>query len=841
MKLPLSWLRDWVEVAVAPEPLADALTRRGFYVEGIEARGHSYPGVVVAKVLEVAKHPNADKLSLCRVDAGAGELSIVCGAPNVRAGMIAPLATIGAKLPGGLVIKKSKIRGVESQGMLCSADELGFSDDHSGIVDLPVHLGPDAGLVTGRPLDELLPPPDAVLEVEVPFNRPDGLGVVGLAREVKAAFGLAWTPAAEERIAALWRGDGQFDLEIEDREGCPRYIAQVVEDVRIAPSPGWLQRRLEAMGQRPINNVVDLTNLVLFEFGQPLHAFDLDRLTGPAIRVRRARAGERFTTLDGKERTLDPEVLLICDREKPLAIAGVMGGAESEVRDGLTDAGSGSLVLGATTRLLLECAWFQPRRIRRGSRALGLSTEASKRFERGVDPRGGAAAIARFLALLAELSPGMALGPACERAYGPPETAPLTLRGSRCRRILGIEVPLDEATRHLEDLEFEVEPRAPHGAPAPPAWELVVEVPSWRADITIEDDLIEEVARSHGYDLIPEVPLETHGVHATRSPRERGIERARRAMLARGLTEAWTGTLISEREALETASLLGAAPESLVRLANPMSREGEVLRPSPVAGLLRACAHNLRQGVPTVRLFEVGMGFAASAAAPGTDRTALPEETLMLAAIVTGVRYAHAHDAAQQAVDFDEAKGLWEAWIAEMSVDTPEWRAYAAPGWKVGASAEIAAGTSRIGWGGCLGQPLLRAWDIEVPVHLFVVRLDSVFGSASAAHRVTLPGRFPPVSRDLAFFVPVSRPQREVEQILTRAAQAPGGEGSRLAAIELFDVYTGPGTPEGMKSLAYALRFEHGERTLQEAEVQAIQDRMVEAVSRECSGRLRER
>jgi phenylalanyl-tRNA synthetase beta chain len=841
MKLPLSWLRDWVEVAVAPEPLADALTRRGFYVEGIEARGHSYPGVVVAKVLEVAKHPNADKLSLCRVDAGAGELSIVCGAPNVRAGMIAPLATIGAKLPGGLVIKKSKIRGVESQGMLCSADELGFSDDHSGIVDLPVHLGTDAGLVTGRPLDELLPPPDAVLEVEVPFNRPDGLGVVGLAREVKAAFGLAWTPAAEERIAALWRGDGQFDLEIEDREGCPRYIAQVVEDVRIAPSPGWLQRRLEAMGQRPINNVVDLTNLVLFEFGQPLHAFDLDRLTGPAIRVRRARAGERFTTLDGKERTLDPEVLLICDREKPLAIAGVMGGAESEVRDGLTDAGSGSLVLGATTRLLLECAWFQPRRIRRGSRALGLSTEASKRFERGVDPRGGAAAIARFLALLAELSPGMALGPACERAYGPPETAPLTLRGSRCRRILGIEVPLDEATRHLEDLEFEVEPRAPHGAPAPPAWELVVEVPSWRADITIEDDLIEEVARSHGYDLIPEVPLETHGVHATRSPRERGIERARRAMLARGLTEAWTGTLISEREALETASLLGAAPESLVRLANPMSREGEVLRPSPVAGLLRACAHNLRQGVPTVRLFEVGMGFAASAAAPGTDRTALPEETLMLAAIVTGVRYAHAHDAAQQAVDFDEAKGLWEAWIAEMSVDTPEWRAYAAPGWKVGASAEIAAGTSRIGWGGCLGQPLLRAWDIEVPVHLFVVRLDSVFGSASAAHRVTLPGRFPPVSRDLAFFVPVSRPQREVEQILTRAAQAPGGEGSRLAAIELFDVYTGPGTPEGMKSLAYALRFEHGERTLQEAEVQAIQDRMVEAVSRECSGRLRER
>ena len=828
MKLPLSWLRDWVEVDATPEQVADTLTRRGFYVEGIESRGHAHAGVVVAKVLEVAKHPNADRLTLCRVDAGAGELSIVCGAPNVRAGMVAPLATIGAKLPGGLVIKQSKIRGVESQGMLCSADELAFSDDHSGIVDLPAYLGTDEGLTPGRALDELLPPPDAVLEVEVPFNRPDGLGVAGLAREVKAAFGLAWTPAADERQAGLWAGGDDYDLEIEDREGCPRYIAQVVEDVHIAASPGWLQRRLEAMGQRPISNVVDVTNLVLFELGQPLHAFDLDRLAGPAIRVRRARAGERLTTLDGKERALDPEVLLICDRDRPVAIAGVMGGAESEVTD-------------ATTRLLLECAWFQPRRIRRGSLSLGLSTEASKRFERGVDPLGGAIATARFLALLAEVSPGMRLGAARGRVYGPAATTPLVLRGSRCARVIGVGIPLADATRHLEALEFEVEPRTPHGAQAPAAWELGVGVPSWRPDVTIEDDLVEEVARSHGYDLIPDAPLETHGAFATRGPRERGVERARRAMLARGFTEAWTGTLVSQREALETAALLGGAPESLVRLANPMSREGEVLRPSPVAGLLRACAHNLRQGVPAVRLFEVGAGFAATAAAPGAERAALPEETLMLAAIVTGARYAHAHDAAQAAVDFDEAKGLWEAWLVEMSVDTPEWRAYAAPGWKPGASAEVAAGTSRIGWGGCLGQPLLRAWDIEVPVHLFVVRLDPLFRSAPAAHRVTLPGRFPPVSRDLAFFVPVSRPHRQVEQVLIRAAQAPDGEGSRLASIELFDVYAGPGTPEGRKSLAYALRFEHPERTLQDAEVQAIQDRMVEAVARECGGQLRER
>jgi phenylalanyl-tRNA synthetase beta chain len=812
MKLPMSWLRDWIAVDASAEQVAEALTRRGFYVEGIESSGVEHPGVVVARVLEVARHPNADKLTVCTVEAGAEPLTIVCGAPNVRAGMVAPLAVIGARLPGGLVIKKSKLRGVESQGMLCASDELALGDDHSGIVDLEAYLGSGEGLRSGRPLDELLPPPDAVLEIEIPFNRPDGLGVAGLAREVKAAFRLGWSPAAEERLAGLWAGADDFDLELEDREGCPRYIAQAVEDVRIAPSPPWLQRRLEAMGQRPINNVVDVTNLVLFELGQPLHAFDLDRL-GPAVRVRRARAGERLVTLDGKDRVLEPEVLVIADAMMPVALAGILGGAATEVTD-------------STTRLLLECAWFDPRRIRRGSRALGLSTEASKRFERGVDPQGGAAATARFLGLLAEVSPGVRLGSARGLAYGPAVRPPLTLRGSRCARVIGITVPRDEAVAHLEALDFDV--AVPPAAPASDTdWAVEVAAPGWRPDVGCEDDLVEEVARSHGYDRLPDPPLETHGVRAERSPIERTVQRARRAMLARGLSEACTTTLVSEREALATAALLGAAPESLVRLSNPLSREGEVLRPNLVAGLLRACAYNLRQGAPAVRLFEVGAGFAAGPAA-------LPVETLMLAAVVAGPRYAHAHDAAQQPVDFDEAKGLWEAWLEEMGVDTPEWRAYAAAGWKPGASAEVAAGTSRIAWAGSLGQPLLRAWEIEGPVHLFTVQLEPLATSARSA-RLDLPGRFPLVSRDLAFFVPVACTHRELEAALVAAA------GERLAAIELFDVYAGPGTPEGMKSLAYALRFGHPDRTLQETEVQTIQDRMVAAVARAMGGRLRER
>jgi len=671
-------------------------------------------------------------------------------------------------------------------------------------VDLTRMFDGAAALAAGRPLAELLGPPETVLEVEVPFNRPDGLGIIGLAREVRAACGGEWTAVARERLAAGWKGDGAFDLKLEDAEGCPRYIAQAIEGVTIGPSPSWLVRRLESVGQRPINQVVDVTNYVLFEFGQPLHAFDLDRLSGPAIRVRRARAGERMTTLDGKERALDPEVLLITDAKGPVAAAGVMGGADSEVHDG-------------STRLLLECAWFDPRRIRRGGRALGLSTEASKRFERGVDPRIGRPATARFIELLRAITPGLSLGAGTERVAVEVTPRRLSLRPSRASRLVGL--PFDAATcvKHLEAFEFGVEPGDP----------IAVEVPTWRADVTIEDDLVEEVARAEGYDRIPDVPLETGGVHAARSPRERLIARARAAMLARGFSEAWCSTLVSEREA-QAAAEVTAETRAFARLVNPMSREGEVLRPNLVPGLLRAVAHNLRQGARAVRLFEIGSGFAVDA--PG----ALPDETLMLGAVVTGQRYAHAHDALQSEVDFEESKGLWEAWLEEMRVDTPQWRSYAAGGWKPGASAEVASRASRIAWAGILAPSLLRTWEIEVPVHLFLALLEPV------AERITppttvLPGRFPPVRRDLAFFVP----ERVTHDALVEALVRSGGEW--LRAVELFDVYSGPGTPEGMKGLAFALAFEHPERTLKESEVQDIQNRMVTAVAETCGGRLRER
>jgi len=816
MKLPMSWLKDWVELDATPEQVAEALTTRGFYVEAVETHGRRYPGVVIARVLEAEKHPNADKLKLCRVDGGAGELKIVCGAPNVAAGMIVPLATVGTTMPNGLVIKAAKIRGEESQGMLCSGRELQLTEDHDGILDLRTFMK-GVEFEVGKPFDAYLPEPDAVLEVEIPFNRPDGMGVVGLAREVKAALGGRWSDKARARLSAQPASNPArvtFDLDVEDAAECPSYFAQLVEGVRVAPSPTWLVRKREAMGQRSINNLVDLTNLVLFEMAQPLHAFDANMLHGGAIRVRRAKAGETLTTLDGKPRKLNPEVLVIADKQRPVALAGIMGGADSEVTE-------------ATTTILLECAVFQPQRVRRGARALELSTEASKRYERGVDFGLSMAAAARFLTLLVELCPGAKLT-TWRRTFVEPQPRSIALRPSRCERLIGLPIGGGRCAELLETLEFGV-----HRGDT-----LNVAIPAWRPDCTIEDDLVEEVARANGYDRIPEAPLQTAGAHATRSARERVVRRARESMLALGLNEAWCTSLVSESEAIAAARLVGDEPKRLVKLANPMSRESEWLRPNPVPGLLRAVALNLRQGATSVRLFEVGAGFVAS-------EGPLPQERLMVAAVLVGPRLRHTHDPVPTApkgaydprgeLDFADAKGLWEAWLAEMRVDATSWRPYAADGWKSGASAEVAVGASRIGWAGRLAQGLLGSWEIEATVHLFVALLEPLAEGASAVIRARVPGRFPPVRRDLAFFVPRGTSHAAVEQQLRGAAS------DLLHSIELFDVYEGPGTPAGMRSLAYALQFQHAERTLTEAEVHEVQSRMVTAVVQGCGGQLRER
>ncbi len=810
MRLPVSWLREFLDTDLDAGAIAAELDRRGFKLEAIETVGHSYAGIVVARVLEVEKHPNADRLTLCRVDGGGEVVRVVCGAPNVHPGMVAPLATVGARLPGGTVIQKARIRGEESQGMLCSARELELADDHQGIVSLPDLLGDRGPFVPGTPLEVLLGGPETVLDLEVFYNRGDGQSVLGLVREVAAFAGARWTETGIKRLNLPWKTAGHFDLEVEDEEGCPRYLAQVVEDVKVGPSPRWAVRRLEAMGVRSVNNVVDATNLVMFEYGQPLHAFDLERLKGPAIRVRRAGAGEGIRTLDGKTRTLDPEILVIADAQRPVAIAGIMGGEDSEVTS-------------VTTRLLLECATFDPARVRRGVVRLGLASEASRRFDRGVDPQIGPTATARFLELMREFCPAARPEAAAEHHATARRAEPVRLRPERCDALLGISIPAETQARHLRSLGFSV---VEHGG------RLVVTPPSWRRDVQREEDVIEEVVRAHGYDAIPEPMPELRGAVAHRTPRERLVEAARRALLGRGFVEAWTTSLVSEAEAQAAAALGEDPPAAVVALANPLSRESAFLRPNPAAGLMRALAHNLRQGQESVRLFEIGAGFRW---APGEgDGKRAVEEPLYLCAALTGRRFAHAHDAAQAAADFFDAKGAWEGALEEMRVDTPEWRAYSGPGWKPGASAQVASRGSRIGWSGVLAPRWLDTWDIEVPVHLGLMRLDPLLaGAPTAAAR--LPGRFPPVRRDLAFFVPHPVPYADVERVLKREG------GARLRGLELFDVYAGAGTPEGTRSLAFALQFGHEERTLTDSEVEEIQRRMAAAVASECGGRLREK
>jgi phenylalanyl-tRNA synthetase beta chain len=519
-----------------------------------------------------------------------------------------------------------------------------------------------------------------------------------------------------------------------------------------------------------------------------------------------------------------------------------MGGAETEVGE-------------ETTRLLLECAWFAPARVRRGAKRLGIPSEAAKRFERGVDPEIGPVATARFLELMEQVSPGVTRGAGRERLAGRREPLRLGVRTARIRRVAGLEVTAQAASERLKALEFAVkEPllRRVHEKEEQDYDDRVeVTVPSWRPDVTIEDDLVEEVARSVGYDAIPEAPLETRGLFAVRSPRERLLGSARRAMLARGLDEAWCTTLVSEREALACAALLGEAGTTLVRLANPTSRDHEILRPNLLPGLFRAVALNLRQGARAVRLFELGAAFswpanAQRGGAAATSSEALPRETWMLAGVVTGARFAHAHgdervtgkDSSLGPVDFLDAKGIWEAWLEDLRVDGPQWRAYSAAGWKPGASAEVASETSRIGWAGTLSASLLREWEIETSppqeVHAFVALLDPI-QNAIRSRPFSLPGRFPPVRRDLAFFVPANVTHAELERTLEQVA------GERLGSIELFDVYAGAGTPQGMKSMAYALEFQHDERTMTEPEVEAIQDRMVAAVAKDHGGHLRTR
>jgi phenylalanyl-tRNA synthetase beta chain len=780
MRVPLSWLREFVPVEADADELAAKLSVSGFAVEEILKPARGVSGVVIGEVREVRDHPNSDKLVLVRVFDGSVERDIVCGARNFREGDRVPIAVPGAKLPGGVEIGSRKVAGEVSDGMLCSARELELSDDHSGIMVL------DADSPLGEDIVRALALDDVILHLDVTTNRGDALSIVGIAREVAALYGL---PLTVPEPAVAERGEDAAMLatvRIEDARGCPRYLARVITGVRIGPSPFWMQRRLMAAGMRPISNVVDVTNYVLLERGQPLHAFDLDTLTDHTIVVRKPRKGERITTLDGIDRALTAGDVAICDADRPVAVAGVMGGAETEVTD-------------KTGRILLESAYFDPLRIRATAGRMRWRSEASIRFERGADPEGVPAGAARACELLAEIAGATIARGAIDVYPKPVARKPIRLRVTRANGLLGTAVPAEEIQTHLRALGCEVV-----GATRT---SMRVTPPTWRPDLSIEADLIEEVARLHGLDAILET-LPSGGRTGGRTEAQRRCALVRTLLLGAGLSEANTLSLLPPWLPDRLALGDDHAWRRAARVANPLSEDESVLRPSLLPGLLLATQRNVARHVRPVALFEIGTTFHP-------DGEGLREQ-LEVAWILSGPAPDGWH-AAERELDFFDAKGVLETVMAGLGVG--EWSVAAGDAGEPallhpGRSAAVRMAGRDVGFVAELTPR--AAGRLEIPGR---VAVGSLTLAALVEHAgrgdVAVPSRFPPVTRDLALVVPEDVPAAEVERAIRGAA------GPVLAGLRLFDVYRGEQVPEGQVSLAFALTLQDPERTLTDAEADA--------------------
>lgn len=771
MKISLNWLREYVELPESVPALCELLTLAGVEVEGIENRGVAIEKVVVAQILESNPHPNADRLSVCRVDDGGEKpRQIVCGAKNYKVGDKVPLAQPGAVLPGDFKIKVGKLRGVESEGMMCSAKELQLAEDAAGLLILP----PDTKV--GTPLTELFPA-ETVLDLEVTPNRPDLLSHIGMAREVAALTGKPLKRPAVETAAS----QADSSLQLNAGENAPFYSARRITGVKVGPSPAWLQQKLEAVGIRSINNVVDITNLVMLEQGQPLHAFDADKLAGN-VQARFAEEGEEFLALDGRTYKLNTGDIAIADSNRVIALGGVMGGEETGVTE-------------TTVNVLLESAYFEPASIRRTARRLGLISDSSYRFERGVDPEGILTASQRATDLILELAGGEA-----EPTIGTAGTLPdfrrtVPLAPNRCNEVLGTEVPQDRIDAILSGLGLVKEGDA---------WE----VPSFRQDLTREIDLIEEVTRVFGID---QIPSRTLGKFAPSSQPDQIHDRnmaVRRALVARGFFEARTLTLISEK----TADADVLKPAELRRVRNPLNEDQVVLRPNLVPGLIGVLGNNVRAGAKDIRIFEVGRVFRAEG----------QEERLHLGVILSGgVTESSWREAKVRQADLFDLKGV----LASLGLGAVEFEKTENPA--VALAATVVIGGKAVGQAGQLWPAQARALDVNAPVLFAEIDLGALEISESRTRRVEEIEKYPAVTRDIAIVAPTEVTHAQILAHL-RESREP-----LLAGVELFDLFsdpTGERVPVGQKSLAYSLTYRAKERTLTSDEVNAAHGRLKESL-----------
>ncbi|HEY3346665.1 MAG TPA: phenylalanine--tRNA ligase subunit beta [Nitrospirota bacterium] len=801
MRISYNWLKEFVDFDLTPQQVSDRLTMAGLEVEGLEYLGEGISGVVVAQIKTMKPHPDADKLTLCEVDRGDGVVQIVCGAKNMKEGDKVPLATVGAKLPNGMEIGKAKLRGIESFGMLCSDKELGLAKESAGLLILPEDFKVGEDFVKAAMLD------DWAMEINVTPNRPDCLSILGIAREVSAILRKPLTPPALSMEESEKQTKDLIKLEVHDSKLCPRYAGRVITGVKIGPSPLWMKRRLEACGVRSINNVVDVTNYVLLEMGHPLHAFDYDLLEGRRIVVRTAEEGESFTTLDGVERKLSAGMLLICDGARAVALAGIMGGQNSEVTDKTTD-------------IFIESAYFNPTSIRKTSKALGMHTEASHRFERGTDPEGLIMAMYRASELIQKLAGGQVAG---GRVDSYPERivlADVPVRTARVNEVLGTDLETGEMTDIMGRMHVAVKDASDEG--------FTVVPPTFRQDLEREADVIEEVARIHGYGKI-RTTLPRYTMAPRPVDRSRDASRLLKdALFAEGYSEVINYSFINPED-FDRLNLPDDDPlRNVVTLKNPLTAEQSVMRTTLLPSLINNLVWNFNRGVRDIKVFELSKVFRPSG--PG-----LPDEPLRISAVATGRRTGSLWDGREGFVDFFDLKGVAETLLEILKVEGAVFRpATDVPFLHPGKSAWIMVEGGQAGFVGQLHPDVAGNFDIPVDAFVFEIDLQSLIEMDLPETNYAQLPRFPQVERDVALIVP----DDVTSFVITKAIETMKVD--LVEDVKLFDYYSGKPIPEGSKSLAYTITYRSPDRTLTDEEVNAVHTQIVESLKEKLGAETRE-
>ena len=797
MNVSVKWLKEYVDFELSPEALAERLLMLGMEIESIKQLGEGLDRVVVGRINTVEKHPKADKLVLCNVDVGADtDAQIVCGAPNAREGLIAPVALIGAQLPNGLTIKRANIRGEESQGMLCSEMELAISDEASGLMELPDDIQIGAPLVKALRLD------DVVLELEITPNRPDCLSMIGVAREVSV---ITESPLKLPEVNVQ---QGTADIQnltsvtIDAPDLCPRYAARVIRGVKIAPSPAWLQHRLEAIGVGTINNIVDITNYVLMEYGHPLHAFDYHRLAENRIVVRRAEPGETLKTIDAEERELTPDMLVIADAENPVALAGVMGGFDSEITDQTAD-------------VLLESAYFDPPSIRKTSKALGMHTEASHRFERGADPEGVIPAINRAAQLIVEIAGGEICAGIVDVYPGKREAINIKLRPERANFVLGTEIEEDQMRGILTRLGFVVSD----------AFEVTV--PTFRPDVSQEIDLVEEIARVYGFDNIP-TTLPRGDIPIPKTDSKENLRgEVKTYLLQCGMMEAMNYAFYHP-DVFDRIRLAPTDPlRQAVQIANPLSEDQSIMRTTLLPSLLANAQRNRNHQINDVQFFECSKVFIPN------GKGEYPNEPERVAGIIVGNLGAGVYSDPFRPADFFDVKGVVEGILDRCGISDYTIVHTDHPAFHPGRRAEIRVEDKTLCVFGEAHPEALENYDLPHKAYLFELDFERLIDAVEPMKQFETIPIYPSVNRDLAIVLDADTPASRPTEIIKSA----GGE--LVSSLHLFDVYTGEQVPEGKKSLAFAIEYRSTTETLRDETVDRVHGGILERLEQELGATLR--